>query len=930
MVFWGVVAVAVALAVPVAFVWMLVVVIRDRGRLNRLEQRIAWYELRLGKIEAERATGAPAAVAEPSETTMWSGEEAERAAKAASLQHEAASSEQVDAAMAAAVPLDSVAPRVPDDLRPMGVEAVEAAPDDGVRGPVVLRPDRLAALAAWLTGNWTYVLAAVSLAFAGVFLVRYGIENGYLSPTTRVMAAVVLGVALIAAGERFRRKNGAAAGLVPATFSGAGFVSIFAGVVSARLMYGLIGPGTAMAGLVATALAAVVIGWFHGPFLAAIGLIGAAVAPFIVAGDGSEATWLYAYFPVIAAMGLGIDTLRRWAWVSVLALVLGYGGLFVLNSSLSETAPAVLALTAMALLAVMIPARSLWPAFPAPSVLMTMTDKTPVWPGFPVRLAGGALMASSLGLLTLWPGNVDEMILIMGAPVLFVVALAVWGGRAPGLSGLWIVPVVAFLFLLVQGADSALLFEAVSLIMNPPAEVTVERVVWPVLPPLLAVVMSVALGLRSLRVRVDRTAWTLGAVLALPLALVVMDRLWFPEVLFGPGGWAAGVMAAGALMVGFAGALARADGGDLRRASLATAMALGLIGFAMTVLLSDTALTVGIAVLVVAAAALDRRFGMVALAWFAGVGALVLGWRLASPFGVYWGYDDASLTDVVLGYGGAAAGCVAAWALLPKGGPSRLAVGMLLEAGAMVFGALLVNLVQASLMQARGMDVAVFWSLSLIAVPWMVVALVQAALVARDVPPGAGRTVLCGLAGLIAVLMLGASVGPYNPLWAGPDVAGPLLLDTLTVAYVIPALVLLAGWVRLRALAPPLRLGLLAGAAGLVALWIGLEIRRFWQGPALDVAGVTQAELYTYTIAMILLGAGLLYQAIASGSATLRRVAMGVIALTAAKVFLIDSSGLTGLVRVFSFLGLGLALSGLAWLNGWAARRQRGGAVPPV
>jgi uncharacterized membrane protein len=254
---------------------------------------------------------------------------------------------------------------------------------------------------------------------------------------------------------------------------------------------------------------------------------------------------------------------------------------------------------------------------------------------------------------------------------------------------------------------------------------------------------------------------------------------------------------------------------------------------------------------------------------------------------------------------------------------------MMLEAGAMVFGALMLNLVQANLMQARGMDVDVFWSLSLIALPWMVLALVQAALVARDVPPVKGRVVLFGAAGLAAMAALGWSVGPYNPLLAGPDVAGPLLIDTLTVAYVLPALVLLAGWMRLRELSPAFRLGMMAGAAGLIALWIGLEIRRFWQGPALDVAGVTQPELYTYTIAMILLGAGLLYQAIASGSVTLRRVAMAVIALTAAKVFLIDSSGLTGLVRVFSFLGLGLALSGLAWLNGWAARRQRGaGDVP--
>ncbi|MBC7737444.1 MAG: DUF2339 domain-containing protein, partial [Candidatus Saccharibacteria bacterium] len=40
------------------------------------------------------------------------------------------------------------------------------------------------------------------------------------------------------------------------------------------------------------------------------------------------------------------------------------------------------------------------------------------------------------------------------------------------------------------------------------------------------------------------------------------------------------------------------------------------------------------------------------------------------------------------------------------------------------------------------------------------------------------------------------------------------------------------------------------------------------------------------------------------------RIGMAVIAVTVAKVFLIDASGLTGLTRVFSFLGLGLSLAG--------------------
>jgi uncharacterized membrane protein len=43
----------------------------------------------------------------------------------------------------------------------------------------------------------------------------------------------------------------------------------------------------------------------------------------------------------------------------------------------------------------------------------------------------------------------------------------------------------------------------------------------------------------------------------------------------------------------------------------------------------------------------------------------------------------------------------------------------------------------------------------------------------------------------------------------------------------------------------------------------------------------------------------------------LRLAALAVVGLVCAKVFLIDMSGLTGLWRVLSFLGLGLALIGL-------------------
>jgi uncharacterized membrane protein len=163
-------------------------------------------------------------------------------------------------------------------------------------------------------------------------------------------------------------------------------------------------------------------------------------------------------------------------------------------------------------------------------------------------------------------------------------------------------------------------------------------------------------------------------------------------------------------------------------------------------------------------------------------------------------------------------------------------------------------------------------------------------------------------------------------------VLGPLLANSLAAAYLVPALVPAFVARRFVFLGRPLRRVFAGFAALLVLLWAGLAIRHAWQGPILSAPSVREPELYSYTIALIALGAGLLWRAIATRSAPLRMLAMGVIALTAAKVFLLDAAGLVGLLRVFSFLALGLALAGLAFLNRWAASHTgpaQGAAAAP-
>jgi uncharacterized membrane protein len=76
---------------------------------------------------------------------------------------------------------------------------------------------------------------------------------------------------------------------------------------------------------------------------------------------------------------------------------------------------------------------------------------------------------------------------------------------------------------------------------------------------------------------------------------------------------------------------------------------------------------------------------------------------------------------------------------------------------------------------------------------------------------------------------------------------------------------------------------------------------------------LTDAELWTYSVVWLLFGILLLFFGTLRGSQMLRFASLAVMLATITKVFLVDAASLTGLFRVFSFLGLGLSLIGLSY-----------------
>jgi uncharacterized membrane protein len=79
-------------------------------------------------------------------------------------------------------------------------------------------------------------------------------------------------------------------------------------------------------------------------------------------------------------------------------------------------------------------------------------------------------------------------------------------------------------------------------------------------------------------------------------------------------------------------------------------------------------------------------------------------------------------------------------------------------------------------------------------------------------------------------------------------------------------------------------------------------------------APIRDAELYGYSVGWLLYGVLIMVLAVWRRLPPLRHAAAGIILLVVFKVFLVDASGLTGLYRVASFLGLGLTLMALGYL----------------
>jgi uncharacterized membrane protein len=95
---------------------------------------------------------------------------------------------------------------------------------------------------------------------------------------------------------------------------------------------------------------------------------------------------------------------------------------------------------------------------------------------------------------------------------------------------------------------------------------------------------------------------------------------------------------------------------------------------------------------------------------------------------------------------------------------------------------------------------------------------------------------------------------------------------------------------------------------------IGLIVRQLFQGAILSAHDMSKSEFYGYSLAGLLLSIAIMLAGMRLPDKGLRLAGLALLSFTIVKVFLSDAAALEGILRILSFVGLGIGVIGIALL----------------
>lgn len=781
-------------------------------------------------------------------------------------------------------PQGSSAPpdRTPRVLLHQLAGAVEPEPEPSPPSP---RESLAGFFERWVGGRLMIWVGGIALAVAGVLLVRYSIQIGLITPPVQMGMAASFGLLLLALGEYARsRADWTLDRRVAQSLVGAGIFVLYATVYGSLVLHQLIGNSAAFGLMVMVTGAALILSFRHGAPSAVMGLVGGFLTPLLVGERSETAIPLLTYLALLDIALFTLASRRGWTWLAAAAALLSFGwsGMLLAGDGQEALAAGVFILLV--------------------SVGASVLRAGPGW-----QL--DFLRPAAIGLLQLavLVGRADIGLPAWGLFGALSVACLLLERRKPEYRALpAIALLLALLLIAVKAFDQPQHIPAVATAVTAlfalgslPAALRREQVLLPFITACAAFLGPAAI------LRAERSEWLdrpLWGLLFLLLAAGPAFLAWTRRK--GANDTAIDIplaLAAGSATVSLAIAAWQLLPPDL----VAGAWLLIALGAALASRrLGDR----GVAALALTAAGIASLWaaGRVPQLWETLLLSLAGDPALASHLpGIGTGLQTLLLPALLL---------VALWRFLPSPFPSLRVAPLALAAFFAGATAYLLfkqafGLSSEADFAARGFAERTIVNQALFVGGWLVCG---GRIPIRGLDESSRWAAGTLITALAAARLVWFDMLLHNPLWAAQQVGALPVLNLLAPTYLLSAYWL---YRARRGADGKARSGawLLLALASLI-LGVMLMVRQSFQGPMLNGPNLPSAESYGYSLAGLLLSIALLLGGIRLPDKALRLAGLVLLTATTVKVFLVDAGALEGVLRILSFLVLGIALIGIGKL----------------
>ncbi|MBN1532352.1 MAG: DUF2339 domain-containing protein [Spirochaetes bacterium] len=167
--------------------------------------------------------------------------------------------------------------------------------------------------------RWLLIAGIVTTVFGVGYFLKYSFERGWIGPAGRVAAAYLFGLAFLAAGDRFRKRDLRLFGL---SLIGGGIAVLYFATFAAFQIYDLFGAAASFGLMVLiTALACALAIVYDTKWLAVLGLIGGFLTPVLLSTGVDNQPVLMGYMALLNAGILAVAFRREWPLLTVLGFI---------------------------------------------------------------------------------------------------------------------------------------------------------------------------------------------------------------------------------------------------------------------------------------------------------------------------------------------------------------------------------------------------------------------------------------------------------------------------------------------------------------------------------------------------------------------------------------------------------------------------------